>query len=220
MKAAAFFDLDHTLLGANSGALWARRELRLGRISLAQAFEAILHTVLHRLSLEDADAPLRRALAFYRGETEADLARWTREWFREEVKDRFVPGAAAVLEEHRRAGHLRVLLTSSSPYLALVVSEHLGLDAWLSQGYAVEDGRLTGEPVLPLCYGSGKAVYARRFASERGVDLGASYFYTDSYSDLPTLLAVGHPRVVNPDLRLRWCARRRGWPILDWRRAG
>jgi HAD superfamily hydrolase (TIGR01490 family) len=218
MKAAAFFDLDHTLLTANSGALWARRELRLRRISLAQALEAILHTMLHRLGLEDADAPLRRALAFYRGESEANLARWTREWFAAEVKPHLAPGAAAVLEEHRRAGHLLVLLTSTSPYLARVVSEHLRLDAWISQAYEVHEGRLTGEPVLPLCYASGKTIYARRFASERGVDLGQSYFYTDSYSDLPTLLAVGHPRVVHPDLRLRLCARRRGWPILDWRR--
>ena len=42
------------------------------------------------------------------------------------------------------------------------------------------------------------------------------YFYSDSYTDLPMLEAVGYPRVVNPDLRLRRLARRRGWPVLDW----
>jgi phosphoserine phosphatase len=27
---------------------------------------------------------------------------------------------------------------------------------------------------------------------------------------------VGHPRVINPDPKLRALAQRRNWPILDW----
>ena len=76
-----------------------------------------------------------------------------------------------------------------------------------------EDGRLTGAIEPPACYGTGKVVWARRFAAEHGVDLGASYFYTDSISDLPLLEQVGHPVAVNPDPRLRRLATRRGWPI-------
>jgi phosphoserine phosphatase len=64
-----------------------------------------------------------------------------------------------------------------------------------------------------VCYGQGKVVWAERFAAEHDVDLAASYFYTDSISDLPLLERVGHPVVVNPDLRLRRLARKRGWPL-------
>jgi phosphoserine phosphatase len=45
------------------------------------------------------------------------------------------------------------------------------------------------------------------------VGLSASYFYTDSISDLPLLERVGHPVAVNPDPRLARLARKRGWPI-------
>jgi phosphoserine phosphatase len=45
------------------------------------------------------------------------------------------------------------------------------------------------------------------------VDLKASFFYTDSISDLPLLEQVGHPIAVNPDPRLRRIARSRGWPV-------
>ena len=76
-----------------------------------------------------------------------------------------------------------------------------------------EDGRLTGEVMPPVCYGPGKVVWGERFAAEHGVDLSASYFYTDSISDLPLLERVGQPVAVNPDPRLRRLARKRGWPI-------
>ncbi|MGD8627079.1 MAG: haloacid dehalogenase-like hydrolase, partial [Anaerolineae bacterium] len=75
------------------------------------------------------------------------------------------------------------------------------------------DGRLTGEIEPPPCYGQGKVVWAERFAREHAVDLSASYFYTDSISDLPLLERVGQPVAVNPDPRLRRLARARGWQI-------
>jgi phosphoserine phosphatase len=67
--------------------------------------------------------------------------------------------------------------------------------------------------VPPVCYGQGKVVWAERFAAEWDVDLAASYFYTDSISDLPLLERVGHPIAVNPDTRLRRLARARRWPV-------
>src|SRR5438046_3088418 len=58
---------------------------------------------------------------------------------------------------------------------------------------------------------------ADRFASEHDIDLGRSYFYTDSITDLPLLERVGEPRVVNPDPRLGRVAARRGWPVVRLR---
>ena len=216
-KIAAYFDLDGTLLTVNSGRLWMQRERRLGRISRRQSLEATLLFVAYRLSIVDMYAAMHKALAVYRGEREETLARWTRDWYRDEVARHAAPGGRAALEAHRRQGRELVLLTSSSPYEARAASEHLGLDELLSSRYEVAEGLLTGEPVVPLCYGEGKVAYAEEHARRHGVDLARSYFYTDSYTDLPMLLRVGEPRVVNPDARLRWFALRRGWPVLDWR---
>ena len=43
----------------------------------------------------------------------------------------------------------------------------------------------------------------RELAEREGIDLAASYAYSDSESDLPMLRAVGHPVAVNPDAELR-----------------
>ena len=80
----------------------------------------------------------------------------------------------------------------------------------------VTDGRFVGTCELPTCFGTGKVHHAERLATAQGFDLATSYFYTDSYSDLPMLLRVGQRRVVNPDARLRRRARREGWSIEAW----
>ena len=218
MKAAAFFDLDLTLLTINSGHSWIARERRLGRLSLCNTLEAIVKFAAYRLSIIDMEDAMRKALALYVGETEEDLDRWTREWYADEVAHTMAPGGGAALKRHRDRGHPLVLLTSSSLYLSRVVQRDLDLDDIICSRYEVgPDGRFTGEPVMPLCYGEGKVVLAERWARQNGVDLDSSYFYSDSYTDLPMLRRVGQPRVVNPDMRLRRYARKHRWEVLDWR---
>jgi putative phosphoserine phosphatase/1-acylglycerol-3-phosphate O-acyltransferase len=94
---------------------------------------------------------------------------------------------------------------------------HFGLDEFCSMQYEVREGRFTGHALRPACYGEGKIHYAEGLAQQHGLDLDGSYFYTDSFSDIPMLERVGHPQVVHPDLRLRRVARERGWPLHDWR---
>ncbi len=214
---AAFFDLDLTLLTVNSGQLWMARERRLGRLSLRNTVEAFFKFAAYRLSIIDMEDAMRKALALYVGETEEDLDRWTREWYAEEVAHTFAPGGQPALQHHRDLGQPRVLLTSSSVYLSREVQREMDLDDIICSRYEVgPDGCFTGEPVFPLCYGEGKVTLSERWAADNDVDLDTSYFYTDSYTDLPMLERVGQPRVVNPDMRLRRHARKHDWPILDW----
>lgn len=216
-RAAAFFDLDGTLLSVNSGALWIQRERRLGRLSLLQYLEAIAYLIAYRLDAIDMSWAMRRALLTIRGEREETVREWTRTWYREEIAQRVAPGAWSTVRWHRDAGHMLILLTTSSPYEAELAAEQLGMDAYLCSRYEVRDGVFTGEPLLPLCFGGGKVAHAERFAREHAIDLGQSYFYSDSASDLPMLWRVGNPRVVNPDGKLRARALEQGWVILDWR---
>jgi HAD superfamily hydrolase (TIGR01490 family) len=218
VRAVAFFDLDGTLLTVNSGALWMKRERRVGRITRGQMAKALLYLLGYRFGLIDMERAMQKALQTIRGLPEETVRGWTREWFQQEVLRHVAPGSRAALDAHRQAGEDCVLLTSSSPYESEAACEHFGLDGFISTRYAVEGGLFTGGLVPPVCAGQGKVVWAERWAAEHGVDLAASAFYTDSITDLPMLLRVGRPRVVMPDPRLKREARRRGWAIEDWRR--
>jgi len=216
-RTAAFFDLDHTLLDINSGYYWARHEYREGNIPWWQFGRVSFWALMYRLSWVDIERLLDEAVGFYEGESAERLQRRTREWFYDEIESHLRDEAAARLDEHRREGHDLVLLTNSSCFEASVAAEAWDLDAWLANEFRTdEEGQLLGEFVPPVCYGEGKVERASEWARERRVDLDASYFYSDSYSDRPMLERAGNPRVVDPDPRLRREAQRRGWPILDW----
>lgn len=219
MKTAAFFDLDKTLLTVNSGALWMRRERREGRISMWQVAQASFYLLAYRFGVLDMERAMRKALQTIKGLDEETVRGWTRTWFHQEVVPHAAQGAWPVLEKHRGRGDVLVLLTSSSPYESEIASEHFGLDAYISTRYEVRGGVFTGEVIPPICYGEGKVLLAERFCAERALDLDGSTFYSDSLSDLPMFERVRNPRIVHPDPRLKRLAARRGWPVLDWRRA-
>ncbi len=90
----------------------------------------------------------------------------------------------------------------------------LGMTGGIGTRSEVDDGLYTGELEGPFCYGPGKVEAMQEVASWNGYDLGQSYAYSDSASDLPMLDAVGHPVAVNPDSKLERHARRNGWPIV------
>jgi HAD superfamily hydrolase (TIGR01490 family) len=212
----AFFDFDETLIVGNSGNLWIRRELRSGHINRLQALRAATWMVRYRLGFASMEDALRTAIRSLRGTAEDTLRQRTRDFYEEEVRQLYRAGAREALAWHRARAEPCVLLTASSLYLSELVSAELGLDDILCNRFQVKDGLHTGELEGELCFGPGKLRYAEAYAKQRGVPVSACTFYTDSYSDLPVLEAVGTPMLVNPDRRLRREARLRGWRVVEW----
>lgn len=212
----AFFDMDRTLLRSHSGALWIRHLRRKGEISRYDAFRAYAWMVEYKLSLLDFDRMTRRVVSRMAGDLEADLLEKCSKWVQAEILSEVAPKARAAIDFHRSKGHVLAILSSAARYVTEPLAKELGLDAVLCTHVEVEAGRFTGRVVQPVCYGAGKVHYAETFAASRGINLEDSYFYTDSYSDLPMLERVGQRMVINPDLRLKRYAKRNGWIIESW----
>ncbi|HEY0138043.1 MAG TPA: HAD family hydrolase [Nannocystis sp.] len=215
-KVGAFFDVDHTLLDVNSGARWLRHAWRTGQTSSLQALRALGWLVRYRLALLDLEAVSALVARDYRGYSAADLDAEARSWFRRDIEAHVCIEGRARVADHLAKGHVVALLTSGTRFSVTPLAELLGVTHLLCTELEVEAGKLTGRHIAPACAGAGKVVYGERFAAEHGIDLSRSYFYTDSYSDLPMLERVGCPRVVNPDPRLKQRARSRGWEIERW----
>jgi phosphoserine phosphatase len=96
----------------------------------------------------------------------------------------------------------------------------LGFDGAAGSGLEARDGVYTGRLDGPFCYREGKPARMREIAERDGIDLAASYAYSDSVSDVPMLRAVGHPVAVNPDAELLRTARAEGWDVMTFERLG
>jgi len=108
------------------------------------------------------------------------------------------------------------VLSSSPTYVTQPLAKVLGIEEVLSTTFEVDGGEFTGRLVGPACVGPGKIHWAESLVARRELDFAQSWFYTDSYTDMPMLERVGNRVVVNPDPRLRLAAKKRGWPIQDW----
>jgi len=139
-----------------------------------------------------------------------------REFFDGLIASEVAPKGLAAIEQHRKEGHVVAILSSSTPYVVEPLAQHLGIEHAICTRMNIADGCFDGTHKKPTCYGAGKVHWAEAFAREHDVDLAKSFFYTDSYTDLPMLERVGVARVVNPDTRLRRHAKRVGWDVDEW----
>ena len=130
------------------------------------------------------------------------------------VLPRLYPQMLAVAYEHQDAGRRVYICTAASHEMARLLSFVLGFDGGIGSRSEVLDGVYTGREDGVFAYREGKAQAIRELAAAEGIDLAASYAYSDSESDLPMLRAVGHPVAVNPDSALARVAREEGWEIL------
>jgi HAD superfamily hydrolase (TIGR01490 family) len=217
-RPAAFFDMDKTVLAVNSGTLWLKYLVTHREIGAVDLLRALWWLALYQLALVDGEFVFGEAAISVKGQREEEMRRVCDRWFAEEVAPHITAGACARVAHHRARGHVLAVLSSSSPYASEPLGARLGIPHVLCTRLEVKDGVFTGAVAGPVCFGRGKVRVAEEFAREHDVDLSQSWFYTDSYSDLPMLERVGHPVAVNPDLRLRRHARACGWPALQWTR--
>ncbi|MGC8874106.1 MAG: HAD family hydrolase [Chloroflexia bacterium] len=231
-KAAAFFDIDRTLLVGTSlescflRSAW-RRKL-LSPLALARNLPAGLRALglagKARGFPIPAGLPWRTRLryAFFSG-NKAYLAglsletchRLAQAALEEEVLPRLSPRAIGRIREHRASGCWIVLLSGTLDFLAQPLQAYLQADRLLAARPEIEGGRLTGRLAEPHPYGARKQSLLLEIATEEGIDLADSFAYADHHTDVPFLEAVGHPVAVNPDRKLYRIARERGWQI-EW----
>ncbi|MBF8290733.1 MAG: HAD-superfamily subfamily hydrolase, partial [Chloroflexi bacterium] len=190
-RVAALFDVDHTLLDVDTGLYWARHQHRAGMISTANLLRASLWMIRYRLARLDQETLIGRIARMYAGTPVAQAEAEVRGWFETEMTRFIRPAGLDRVREHIAAGHIVALVSSGTRYTLEPLARLLGISHVLCTAFEERDGLLTGKHVSPACAGLGKVVHAERFAAEQGVDLAASYFYTDSYTDL-SLLSLVH----------------------------
>ncbi|WP_448642226.1 HAD family hydrolase [Geodermatophilus sp. URMC 63] len=219
-RAAAFFDLDKTVIATSSTLAFGRPFFAGGLINRRAVLKGAYAQFTFSLAGADAQQMERMRTQITRMATGWDVGtvhEIVRETLHEIVDPLVYAEAADLIEEHRAAGREIVIVSSSGAEMVEPIGEMLGADRVVATRMVVADGHYTGE-IDFYAYGENKAEAMRRVAVESGYDLADCYAYSDSVTDLPMLTAVGHPTAVNPDRALRRAAAERGWPVLEFTR--
>lgn len=216
MNEAAFFDLDKTVIAKASMVAFGRPFYREGLISRGLVLRSLWGQLvyMHLGASEEKLARMRESvLALTKGWHQEHIRTIVAETLEAVIEPIIYSEAADLIEEHRAAGRMVVIISASPSEIVEPLGRYLDVDRVIASEALVDtEGRYTGEMAF-YAYGPHKAEAMRRLAAEADLDLEASYAYSDSATDIPMLQAVGHPVVVNPDRALgRWAAEQ-GWEV-------
>ncbi|MFJ3663176.1 HAD family hydrolase [Streptomyces sp. NPDC090119] len=220
-RAAAFFDLDKTVIAKSSTLTFSKSFYQGGLINRRAALRTAYAQFVFLVGGMDHDQ-MERMREYLSALCRGWNVRQVREIVAGTLHDLIDPiiydEAASLIEEHHTAGRDVVIVSTSGAEVVEPIGELLGADRVVATRLVVgEDGCFTGE-VEYYAYGPTKAEAIRELAASEGYDLDRSYAYSDSATDLPMLQAVGHPHAVNPDRALRREAVSRGWQVLEFRK--
>jgi HAD superfamily hydrolase (TIGR01490 family) len=218
-REAAFFDLDKTVIAKASMVAFGRPFYHGGLINRRTVLRALYGELVY-LHLGASEQKLNRiresVLRLIKGWHRDRVCEIVAEAIEAIVEPIIFAEAADLIDWHHEQGRLVVIVSASPEEIVTPLSRFLGADDCIASKARVDDeGRYTGTMQF-YAFGPFKAEAMDVLAAERGIDLAASYAYTDSYTDLPMLEAVGHPVAVNPDRVLNRYAREHEFEVLHF----
>jgi HAD superfamily hydrolase (TIGR01490 family) len=218
MRAAAFFDLDRTLIRRSSALALAgsfREHGVIGRGQLAKAAAWQLLFAARGAGAETVRKAAEDGLMILKGFAVDDLRSLVAGAMEPVLKPLVYREPLDLVGRHKERGEPVYIVSATLQEIVEELARELEFDGAIGSTCEIVDGVYTGRS-LRAAHGEGKAAAIRELAEQEGLDLAASTAYSDSHTDLPFLAAVGNPVAVNPDRELRRVAVERGWPVLEF----
>lgn len=216
--ALAIFDLDETLIHGDCSSLWSEQMVRLGWVdgeSFMQRDKELMDAYGRgHLAMEDYMAFSLEPLI---GRTPAEIEHLVGPWVEDFIEPIIFSDATKTIAAHRQVGDRILVISASGTHLVKPIAERLGIDEVLAIELDVAHGVYSGKTVGTLTYREGKITRLLEWLDAEEENLEGASFYSDSRNDLPLLLKVDFPHVVNPDPVLLEQAEKSAWPIHLWK---
>ncbi len=216
--ALAIFDLDETLIAADSDHLWGQYVVDHGLVDPDEhkakndAFYA-----QYKAGELDIHEYLEFACSVLKRYAMSELHRYREQFVETCILPIVLPQAKAVVEKHRAAGDELLIITSTMSFVTRPIADLFSIDTLIAPEPEIKANRYTGGIVGVPSFAAGKVTRLEQWLSDKPFDMAGSYFYSDSHNDLPLLRIVDHPVAVDPDPLLEQEAREKQWQIVSLR---
>lgn len=216
--ALVIFDLDNTLLGGDSDFLWGEFLIKNGYV------DATEFAAQNKQFYEDYQAGTLDIMAYQRfalkplsEQSMHTLDKWHAEFMQDFIEPIVLPKALALVNEHQRKGDRVIIITATNTFVTRPIGVRYGIEELLGTNGEITQQRYTGEVDGIPTFQAGKVTRLKEWLTAEGETLEGSYFYSDSFNDLPLLEVVDHPVVVDGDDTLLEIAKQRNWPTISLR---
>lgn len=213
----ALFDLDETLICADSNNLWMRWLVSQGYAPEALIAEEQVLMQQYCQGTLSLDAYMNRTLAPLAGMATLTVSGWVRRFIQRDILPRVYPAAHERLAWHRQRGDTIMLVSAGGDHLLTPIAQRLGLHGALAINVEIINDRYSGQPCRLLHDRPGPAAHLSDWKALRQEKrFHHTWAYSDSIRDLPLLEQADHPWAINPDALLLQEAQQRGWEISRW----
>lgn len=217
----ALFDLDNTLLQGDSDFEWSQFLIEQGVLD-RELFEAknLAFYEQYKGGTLDIEEFLDFQLKPLSRHARRVLDGWHEEFMRSRVRGMMGQPAHELVERHRAAGDVCVIITATNSFVTAPIAREFGVEHLIATEPEHKNGEFTGRVSGVPSFREGKVARLQEWMAQHGwgwESFTESWFYSDSLNDLPLLGKVQHPVAVDPDATLRAHAERQGWPIISLR---
>ncbi len=218
----ALFDLDNTLIACDSDFEWGVFLCEKGVV------DPVLQREKNEGYLRDYENGVLDITEFLKFQLfpltqhpRAQLEEWHKEFFKEKIQPRIFKEGQDLIESHQKEGDVLVLVSATNSFVVAPIARYLGIP-YVASTVAKQDenGNFTGEVEGVAAFQSGKIKRVESWMQSQGFFwrfFEKTFFYSDSFNDLPLLKRVSNPCAVNPDERLKSWAEQNAWRVLDFR---
>ena len=222
MPRIAFFDVDNTITRGSTLYFLGKGMYNRGFFTKRDIGAWVLANIRFRMTGTEKSEVISRfqkaATDFIGGHDVKEIRIIGEQIYSEFVSPSIWQGTIELAKEHLSSGDEVWLVTASPEDFANLIAERLGFTGAIGTKAEIKDGKYTGNLSGKLLHGKEKAIAISELTKARGINLQDCFAYSDSHNDLPLLSAVGHPRAINPDAKLRIIAFAQSWPVHDFRR--
>lgn len=217
----ALFDLDNTLLAGDSDYQWGQFLIEEG------VLDGATHTARNDQFYQDYKDGKLDIFAFLEFQLKplathprSQLDVWHARYMARKVRPMMTDKARALIERHRSAGDLMVVITATNSFVTRPIALEYGIENLIATEPEQIDGEYTGRVFGTPSFQQGKVTRLMEWLESQGKSLQSfseSWFYSDSHNDLPLMKLVSRPVAVDADPQLTAFAQANGWPLMSLR---
>jgi HAD superfamily hydrolase (TIGR01490 family) len=212
-----FFDLDHTLVNANSGKLLVKVAYEKRIMTLTGIIKALWLSFLYNLNLKNTENIISEMVKWLAGVPQSTVSELSSEVFEKHLLTSIPEEVNSEIKMHKDKNAAIVILSSALLPICRKVADYLDLDDVICTELEVEGNCFTGRPSGKICFGNEKLFRLKKYCEKINSKISDAWYYGDSISDLPVLTIVGYPVCINPDRQLMKKAREKNWIIFNWK---
>lgn len=208
------FDLDHTLLTANSSFRFGSFLYRQNFFSFWTLLGCLTDYARHKWwGMSIADLHAHTFSRLFKGRFLADIQFYVVQFLTKYLTSLLYTPVLNRLKIAQAKGDYVLILSSSPDFLVKEIADSLQVPHWKATIYQSDgEGKLIA--ISQVMEGQNKANYVKELANQMHFDLSFITAYSDSYLDLPILKMAGEAVGVRPDYTLKRVCVQNGWEIL------